>query len=95
MAVEMPLPGRNPCLPKMYLLTRPHKQLQGITGVKRVFVYLQDTNVDVLKEQYEQYEEMAFPDGTREGVEAAGTFVSLRTPYPPKYSWDGVRCSVC
>ena len=80
-AVEMPLLHRDPRLPKIYYLPHGHKQLQGVSGVERVFVYFQDTNVDVLRSQYEEYNDMVFPDGTREGVEGAGTFPSLDIPF--------------
>ncbi|KAI1783362.1 hypothetical protein LXA43DRAFT_1067729 [Ganoderma leucocontextum] len=74
------LPGREPNLP-IFWRFETHELLEGVKGVKEVFIGAVDTRMEALLHSYFAAESRAFPDGTDKAVEAAG-FLKL---FPGNY----------
>ncbi|KAI1796532.1 hypothetical protein LXA43DRAFT_1057813 [Ganoderma leucocontextum] len=74
------LPGREPNLP-IFWRFETHKLLEGVKGVKEVFIGAVDPRMEALLHSYFAAESRAFSDGTDKAVEAAG-FLKL---FPRSY----------
>ncbi|KAI0688826.1 hypothetical protein C8Q76DRAFT_803287 [Earliella scabrosa] len=72
-AVLVKIPGRDPRLPKLWLV-KTHVKVKVKWQVKRIFIYLQDTSPKAMEEYYKFVAAMPFPEGMREAIRKAGFF---------------------
>ena len=74
--VLLDIPNRDSRLPQFHVL-KHHSKIKPYMKARRILLYLQDTSPKAMEEYYQYVSEMNFPEGTAEGIKAAGMSLSV------------------